>query len=110
MQVNGFDAIALTRLDILSAFDPIQVCVAYELDRARIDYFPSIPTTLERCQPVYEELPGWLTPLEPCTRYEELPVAARAYVEWLEELLGAPIDSIGVGAERAQTISRRPLI
>jgi len=110
VQVNGFDAIALTRLDILSAFDPIQVCVAYELDGERVDYFPSIPTTLERCQPVYEELPGWLTPLEACSRYEELPAAARAYVERLEALLGAPIDSIGVGAERAQTISRRPLI
>jgi len=110
VQVNGFDALALTRLDILSAFDPIQVCVAYELDGERIDYFPSIPATLERCQPVYEELPGWLTPLDACRRYEELPAAARAYVERLQALLGAPIDSIGVGADRAQTINRRPLL
>jgi adenylosuccinate synthase len=110
VQVNGFDALVLTRLDILSPFDPLQVCVAYELDGERIDYFPSIPSVLERCRPVYEQLPGWLTPLDDCTRFEDLPPAARAYVERLEALLDAPIALIGVGAERAQTITRRPLL
>jgi adenylosuccinate synthase len=110
VQVNGFDAIALTRLDILSAFDPLQICTAYELDGERIDYFPSIPTVLERCRPVFEELPGWLTPLDDCASFDDLPPAARAYVERLQALLDAPIDLIGVGAERTQTITRRPLL
>jgi adenylosuccinate synthase len=110
VQVNGFDAIALTRLDILSAFDPLQICTAYELDGERIHHFPSIPTVLERCRPVYEEMPGWLTPLDGCTSFDDLPPAARAYVERLQALLDAPIDLIGVGAERTQTITRRPLL
>jgi adenylosuccinate synthase len=110
VQVNGFDAIALTRLDILSAFDPLQICTAYELDGERVEYFPSIPTVLERCRPVFEELPGWLTSLDGCTSFEDLPPAARAYVERLQALLEAPIDLIGVGAERTQTITRRPLL
>jgi adenylosuccinate synthase len=110
VQVNGFDAIALTRLDILSAFDPLQVCIGYELDGERIDHFPSIPAVLERCRPLYEELPGWLTPLDDCATFDDLPPAARAYVERLQTLLDAPIDLIGVGAERTQTITRRPLL
>jgi adenylosuccinate synthase len=110
VQVNGFDAIALTRLDILSAFDPLQICTAYELDGEQVEYFPSIPTVLERCRPVFEELPGWRTSLDGCTSFEDLPPAARAYVERLQALLEAPIDLIGVGAERTQTITRRPLL
>ncbi|HWP28274.1 MAG TPA: adenylosuccinate synthase [Chloroflexota bacterium] len=110
VQVNGFDSLALTRLDILDPLDRIRVCVAYELDGQRIDYFSGLPSVLERCRPIYEELPGWQTPTEGCTRYEDLPPAARAYVERLETLLGAPIDLIGVGAERGQTICRRPIL
>ncbi len=107
VQVNGFDSIALTRLDILDPLERLQICTAYELDGERVDYFSSMPRVLERCRPVYEELPGWQTSIEGCARYEDLPPAARAYVERLEALLGAPVDLIGVGAEREQTICRR---
>ncbi|HZR98053.1 MAG TPA: adenylosuccinate synthase [Chloroflexota bacterium] len=110
VQVNGFDSIALTRLDILAPFERLRICTAYELDGERIDYFSSMPSVLERCRPVYEELPGWQTSIEGCTRYDELPAAARAYVERLETLLGAPADLISVGAEREQTICRRPIL
>jgi adenylosuccinate synthase len=110
VQVNGFDSIALTRLDILDAFDQIRVCVAYDLDGERIDAFSSMPSVLERCKPIYEDLPGWQTSLEGCTRFEDLPAAARAYVERLEALLDAPIDLISVGADREQTIARRPVL
>jgi adenylosuccinate synthase len=110
VQVNGFDSIALTRLDILDPLPRLKVCVGYELDGQRIDYFSSMPHVLDRCRPLYEELPGWQTSIEGCTRFEELPSAARAYVERLEALLGAPIDLIGVGAEREQTIVRRPVL
>jgi adenylosuccinate synthase len=109
VQVNGFDSIALTRLDILDPLERIQICTAYELDGKRIDYFSGIPGVLERCRPVYEELPGWQAEVTGCTQYDALPAAARAYVERVESLLGAPIDLIGVGAERDQTIVRRAL-
>ncbi|HLH21435.1 MAG TPA: adenylosuccinate synthase [Chloroflexota bacterium] len=110
VQVNGFDSIALTRLDILDPFERLRICTAYELDGERIDYFSSMPSVLERCRPIYEDLPGWQTSIEGCTRYEELPAAARTYVERLEALLGAPADLISVGAEREQTISRRRVL
>ena len=110
VQVNGLDSAALTRLDILDALDRIQVCVAYELDGQRIDYFSGIPSVLERCRPIYEEFPGWQTSIHRCRRYEELPPAARRYVERLEELLGVPFDIISVGAQREQTICRRSVL
>jgi adenylosuccinate synthase len=110
VQVNGFDSIALTRLDILDPFEQLRICTGYELDGEQIDHFSSMPSVLERCRPVYEDLPGWQTSIEGCTRYDELPAAARAYVERLEALLGTPADLISVGAEREQTISRRPII
>jgi adenylosuccinate synthase len=110
VQVNGFDSIALTRLDILDPFERLRICTGYELDGERIDYFSSMPSVLERCRPVYEDLPGWQASIEGCTRYEDLPAAARGYVERLEALLGAPADLISVGAERAQTICRRTIL
>jgi adenylosuccinate synthase len=110
VQVNGFDSIALTRLDILDTLPEIQVCVGYDLDGQQVDYFSSMPSVLERCRPVYETLPGWQTSIEGCTRYDQLPAAARAYVERLEALLGAPVDLISVGAEREQTIVRREIL
>jgi adenylosuccinate synthase len=110
VQVNGFNSLALTRLDILDVFDRILVCTGYQLDGQPIDYFSSIPSVLERCQPIFEELPGWQTSIEACTSFSQLPTAARAYVERLEALLDAPIDLIGVGAERGQTICRRQVL
>ena len=110
VHVNGFDSIALTRLDILDTLDQLRICTGYELDGEHVDYFSSIPSVLERCRPVYEDLPGWQRSIEGCSRYEDLPPAARAYVERLEALLGAPIDLISVGAEREQTICRRDVL
>jgi adenylosuccinate synthase len=107
VQVNGFNSLALTRLDILDVFDQIRICTGYRLDGERVDSFSSIPSVLGRCEPIYEDLPGWRCSTEQCTSYETLPAGARAYIERLEGLLGAPIDIIGVGAERGQTISRR---
>jgi len=105
-RINGFDNIALTRLDILDEMDSIQVCVGYEIDGRRVDQFPSVASVLDRCRPLYEELPGWQTSTCDIADFEELPAEAARYVGRIEELVGAPADIIGVGPARTQTIHR----
>jgi len=102
--VNGFHALAITRLDILDQFDELKVCLAYELDGRRIDYFPSDADELARAQPVYEALPGWFSPTGDAHDWNDLPGAARDYVRLLEEALGVPAGLIGVGQEREKTL------
>lgn len=104
VMVNGFDAIALTRLDILDDQPSVRICVAYEVDGKRLDSFPASTEVLQRCHPIYEELPGWQTPTGGVRRREQLPSAAARYVGRLEELIGAPVELIGVGEERHRTI------
>jgi len=102
--VNGFHALAITRLDILDQFDELKVCLAYELDGRRIDYFPSDADELARAQPVYEALPGRFSPTGDAHDWNDLPGAARDYVRLLEEALGVPAGLIGVGQEREKTL------
>jgi adenylosuccinate synthase len=108
-QLNGFDSIALTRLDILDEMESIQVCTAYEIDGQRIEQLPSDSATVARCRPVYEEHPGWRIPIQDVVDFDELPAEAMRFVGRIEDLVGAPADIIGVGPARAQTISRRRL-
>ncbi|MBM3501224.1 MAG: adenylosuccinate synthase, partial [Armatimonadetes bacterium] len=103
-RINGAHAIALTLLDVLDAFDTVPVCVAYELDGRTLEYVPSNQDDLVRCRPVYEELPGWQQPIGGCRTWDDLPAAARAYVERLGQLAGTPVGLVGVGADREQTI------
>ncbi|MBB3171560.1 adenylosuccinate synthase [Parvibacter caecicola] len=106
-EVNGLTDVALTKLDVLSAFDTIKVCVAYECDGERYDYFPMQQSVLFHAKPVYVELPGWKgVDITGCTQYEQLPENARKYVEYLEEITGVPISIIAVGPDRDQTIFR----
>ena len=105
-RVNGFTAAAITRLDILDTLPAIKICVAYELDGRRADSFPASVAALERCRPVYEEMPGWQTPTSHCRTYEELPVQARTYLARLEEFIRCPVALVCVGPERDQTICR----
>ncbi len=102
--VNGFHALAITRLDILDTFDELQVCVAYELDGQRIDYLPSDVEELARCQPVYEGVQGWGSSTGNAQEWKDLPGAAQAYVRLIENTLGVPAGLIGVGQEREKTI------
>ncbi|MCI9129782.1 MAG: adenylosuccinate synthase [Eggerthellaceae bacterium] len=105
--VNGLTDIALTKLDVLSEFDEIKVCIAYECDGKRYDYFPMQQSVLFHAKPVYETLPGWKgQDISGCRSYEELPENTRAYVEHLEELTGVPFSIISVGPDRDQTILR----
>lgn len=108
-RINGFTGTVITRLDILDALPRLKICVGYKLDGKNIDYFPSNVTTLEKCQPVYEEIPGWQTPTTHIRQYDELPVKARQYIARLEELASCPVNLICVGPERDHTIQKAPI-
>ncbi len=103
-RINGFTEAAITRLDILDTLPSLKICIGYKLDGHNIDYFPSNAATLEKCQPVYEELPGWQTPTSHIRQYNQLPLEARQYVVRLEELTSCPVNLISVGAQREQNI------
>ena len=107
-RVNGLSGLALTKLDVLTGFDKVQVAVAYKLPSGKtLQEFPSDPELLASAQPVYEELPGWKEPIGDVRQYEELPANARRYVERVEQLVGVEAIAVSVGAERAQTIVRK---
>ena len=106
---NSLTDMALTKLDILSEFDTIKVCVAYESDGVKYEYFPMQQSALypKHVTPVYEELPGWKgEDISQCRTFEELPENARKYVEYLEKIIGVRISIIAVGPDREQTIFR----
>ena len=109
-RINGFTGAAITRLDILDTFPRLKICIAYELDGRTIDYFPSNVATLERCQPIYEELPGWQTTTTNIREYDKLPLQAQQYITRLEELISCPVNLICVGPEREQTIFKTPIL
>jgi adenylosuccinate synthase len=103
-RVNAFDGIALTRLDLLTGFNELNVCVAYQLDGQQIDYFPSQADSLDRCHPIYETFSGWDEPLSSARGWTDLPAHAQAYVRRLEVLLEAPVQLIGVGEGREEIV------
>lgn len=109
-RVNGFDSMIITRLDILDGRDLVKVCVAYELDGERIEKFPIDAVLLERCKPIYEEVPGWSESTAGISDPNQLPAGARNYIEFLEKLLNVPASLISTGPERHQTIVWRPII
>jgi len=109
-RVNGFTGAAITRLDILDTLPSLKICIAYKLDGKTIDYFPSRAADLERCQPIYEELPGWQAPLGDIRSFAKLPAQARKYLARLEELIGCQINIVCVGPERQQTIEAKPIL
>jgi len=109
-RVNGFTGAALTRLDILDTFPRLKICTGYKLNGQTINYFPSSVTTLDKCQPVYEELPGWQSPTSHIRDYEQLPLEARQYITRLEELISCPVNLICIGPEREQTITKMPIL
>ena len=109
-RINGFTEAAITRLDILDSLPQLKICVGYKLDGKTIDYVPSNIAALEKCQPIYEELPGWQTPTSDIRQYEQLPPQTRQYIARLEELISCPVSLISVGASRQQTILKTPII
>jgi len=103
-ELNGFDSVALTKLDVLDALEEIKVCVGYEIDGERIETFPAVSQDLEKIKPIYETLEGWKTETLGATRVEDLPARAQSYVKFLSESIGVEIGLISTGPERDQTI------
>ncbi len=108
-RINGFNGLVLTRLDVLDSFPSIKICTGYKLDGTVSDRFPTSIAALEKCQPVYEEMPGWQCRTTDMRRFEELPKQAKDYVKRLEELMGCPIDIISIGPRREESITIRPI-
>ncbi|MDI6806884.1 MAG: adenylosuccinate synthase [Candidatus Aenigmarchaeota archaeon] len=105
-RVNGFNEIAMMKLDVLSEFSTIKLCTKYEYNNGKIDYFPSRLSVLEKCRPLYEEFPGWQEDISSVRNYGDLPENAKGYVYEVEKFVGVPISVISVGARREQTIIR----
>lgn len=102
--LNSLDYLAITRLDILDTLPELKICVGYELNGEKIEGFPASLADLEACTPIYETLPGWQTDISGVRKYEDLPAAARAYVERIAEVTGVPLGIVSVGPNRSQTI------
>jgi adenylosuccinate synthase len=103
-ELNGFDSVALTKLDVLDTLDEIKVCVGYEIDGHKVDTFPAVSSLLRQIKPIYETLSGWETSTEGVTEFTDLPENARRYVEFLSQQIGVEIGLISTGPERDQTI------
>jgi adenylosuccinate synthase len=109
-RINSFTSAAITRLDVLDSQPLLKICTGYKLDGQTIDYFPASVTALDKCKPVYEELPGWQTAIADVRRFEDLPPQAQQYISRLEELIGCPASIISVGERREQTIQKMAVL
>ncbi len=103
-ELNGFNSVALTKLDVLDALDEIKVCVSYEIDGKKVDTFPAVSLDLQQIKPIYESLEGWKSETLGTTKFKDLPTKAREYVEFLSNSIGVEIGLISTGPERDQTI------
>jgi adenylosuccinate synthase len=110
VRLNGMTSLALTKLDVLSAFAELPVCTRYLLpDGTETEDFPAHQSDFHHCKPVYETLPGWHEPLDGIEEIGDLPDDARRYVDFVETQLGVEVSLIGTGAERARVLSPRGL-
>ena len=110
VRVNGLTDFFLTKLDVLTGWEKIPVCVAYEVDGKRVEELPASQSDFHHAKPIYEYLPGWSENITKARTFEELPANARAYVKYLEEISGAPMSAIGVGPGRDETIVLKEFI
>lgn len=105
-RVNGLTEIALTKLDVMSGMEEIKLCTAYEYKGKTLTEFPVENEILSECKPIYKTIPGWQEDITGVTDYNELPKAARDYVDLIEELTGVSVGLIGTGPEREEAIVR----
>ena len=106
VRVNGLDALALTKLDVLDGMPELQVCTAYRCRGTVLTEMPGDVAQLSACEPVYETLPGWTSPTRGARRYVDLPREARAYIARIEEITGVPAAILSTGSDREDTILR----
>ncbi|MGH2772572.1 MAG: adenylosuccinate synthase [Actinomycetota bacterium] len=105
-RLNSLTELFLTKLDVLSEFDNIKICVAYDFEGEKHETYPSHQSVIHKAKPIYEEMPGWRSEIGAARSWDELPEDARNYVTRLEELVGVPIRNISVGPEATETVSR----
>jgi adenylosuccinate synthase len=106
VRVNGVDALALTKLDVLDGLDQIKICTAYRCNGSTLTEFPGDLGLLAACTPVYESVPGWSAPTKGARRFSDLPDGAQRYIRCLEEISGVPTGIISTGSDRDETIIR----
>jgi adenylosuccinate synthase len=107
IQINGVSGLCVTKLDVLDGMDELKVCVGYKIEGQFSDLLPAGADDTARCEPVYEDLPGWSESTVGAQRLEDLPQHARAYLDRIEAICGVTIDMISTGPDRAETIVRR---
>ena len=110
VRINGLDALALTKLDVLDGLPELQVCTAYRCKGNTLTEMPGDHAQLSACEAIYETLPGWSAPSAGVRRFEDLPPEARAYIARLEEITGVPAAIVSTGSAREHTIIRRDSI
>lgn len=103
-RADGLTYLSLNLLDVLSGFKTVKICTAYELDGKQIDYYPASLSELQRCKPVYEELPGWDEDITKAKSWDDLPANAQNYLKRISELSRTPLATVSVGPDRDQTI------
>jgi adenylosuccinate synthase len=104
VRLNGLTSLSITKLDVLSGLDTLRLCVGYELQGERIDARPASLKVLARCQPIYEEMPGWQEDISAARAFDHLPPQAQVYLRRIEAFCEIPLSIISVGAMRDQTI------
>jgi adenylosuccinate synthase len=105
--VNDLNAVALTKLDVLTGMEKLKICVGYQYKDKIMRNFTTNPEILKNCEPVYEELPGWKENIAKTRDFNELPKNARNYIDRIEEMLNVPVCIVSLGPERNQTIVLR---
>ena len=110
VRINGLTDFFLTKLDVLTGWEKIPVCVAYEIDGKRAEELPASQSDFHHAKPIYEYLPGWSEDIAKARKLSDLPINAQGYIKFLEDMSGAPISAIGVGPGRDETIQIRELI
>lgn len=107
MEINSVSGLCITKLDVLDGLETVKICTGYRLEGKTYEVPPVITEEFARCQPIYEEMPGWTESTFGLTRYEQLPANAKAYLQRLEEVVQTPVDIISTGPDRDQTIILR---
>jgi len=109
VRISGLTSLAVTKLDVLSGIETLRICTGYRRRNEILTDFPASMKALDECEPVYEEMPGWVEDISSARTFSDLPAAAQNYLNRISDLAGAPISIVGVGTARSQTIILRNL-